>query len=253
MNRFLSVVVAALTMLAIGTVAPAQTADPLTFLCSNGLKAVVEDLVPKFERASTQKVVVKYGLAASLKQRIEGGEPFDLAALTPGAMDDLIAHGTIAASTRATIARSGLAIAIRSGAKKRDIHSVAAFKQALLDAKSIAYAKEGASGIAFRAIIEKLGITGALDAKSKQTATGEEVSESVASGTIDFGILPISEILPVKGAEVMGAFPSEIQSFIVMVAGVKAGAAHAAVAGDLIRFMTSPDVLPVITAKGMQR
>ena len=63
------------------------------------LKLVFEDLAPKFEATTKHKVVVTYGLAAALKQRIEGGEAFDVAFVTPAVMDDLIAHGRISADT----------------------------------------------------------------------------------------------------------------------------------------------------------
>src|SRR5881275_3317116 len=172
-------------------------ADQITVLCSSGLKAVIEDLVPKFEHATKHTVVVKYGLAASLKQRIEGGEAFDVAFVTPTVMDELVAHGKIAADTRTTIARSGLALAIRAGAAKTDISTVDAFKRALLNAKSIAYAKEGASGVAFAALIQRLGIADDLKSKSRLTATGEEVGEAVVRGEAELGVLPVSEILPI--------------------------------------------------------
>ena len=81
-------------------------------LCSTGLKAVMEDLVPQFERAAAHKIVITFGLASALKQRIDAGEAFDIAILTPPLIDDLIKQGRIAADTRTTIARSGLAIAI---------------------------------------------------------------------------------------------------------------------------------------------
>src|SRR5438132_8195488 len=161
--------VAAAVVALTGLLAPLQAEDAITVLCSNGLKAVVEDLVPKFERETKHKVAVQYGLAAALKQRIEKGEAFDVAFLTPPAMDDLAKQGKVAADTRATIARSGLGIAIRKGARKPDIKTVDSFKRALLDAKGIAYAKEGASGVAFVATVQKLGIADALKAKSKPT------------------------------------------------------------------------------------
>jgi molybdate transport system substrate-binding protein len=225
----------------------------LTVLCSNGLKAVAEDLVPQFERTTTHKVVVRYGLAATLKQQIERGEPFDVAFLTPGVIDDLIKQAKIAGDTRAAIARSGLAIAIRAGARKPDIKTVDALKRALLDAKGIAYAKEGASGVAFAALIERLGVADALKAKSKLTATGEEVGEAIVKGDVEFGVLPVSEILPIKGAEMLAPFPADVQSYIVMVGGASAASKQAAAARDLIKFFTAPAALPVIKAKGMER
>ena len=144
----------------------------ITVLCSNGLKAVAEDLIPQFERATKHKVIVRYGLAAALKQQIERGDPFDVAFVTPGVMDDLVKQTRIAADSRATIARSGLAIAIRSGARKPDIRTVDAFKRALLDAKGIAYAKEGASGVAFAALIERLGIARGVEGQEQADRHG---------------------------------------------------------------------------------
>ena len=104
----------------LGLLVLAQTgvadAAEIKVLCSNGIKAVVEELVPEFERATRHKLVVTYGLAAGLKRQIDAGEPFDVAILTPQAIDDAIKSGKIAAASRTPIARVGLAIAIRSGA-----------------------------------------------------------------------------------------------------------------------------------------
>ena len=235
--------------------APARAADTaeVTVLCSNGLQAVVSDLAPKFERETKNKLTVKYGLAAVLKQRIEGGEPFDVAFLTPAAMDDLIKSGKVAADTRATIARVGLAIAVKAGARKRDLSTVDAFKRALLDAKGIAYAKEGASGVAFAATVQRLGIADALKPKSKLTATGEEIADAIVKGESEFGILPVSEILPIKGAEMLGVFPADVQSYIVMVGGVGAGSKNGAVGRDFVKYLMAPAALPVIKKMGMER
>ena len=232
--------------------AGARAAD-ITVLCSSGFKAVMDELAPQFERATRHKVVVRYGLAATLKQEIEAGEAFDLAILTPAAIDDLIKARTVAPDSRTILARSGLGIVIRAGAPKPDITTLDAFKRSLLDAKSIAYAKEGASGVAFAALIQRLGIADALKSTSRLTATGEEVGEAVVHGNAAFGVLPVSEILPIRGAELLGTFPADAQSYIVMVAAVSAGAKESTAARDLITFVTAPHALPVIKAKGMER
>src|SRR5688572_19852483 len=79
-------------------------AAEIQVLCSNGLKAVMEDLAPQFEKATGHKVVVKFGLAAGFKQQIESGTAFDVAVLTPPMIDDLIKQGRMAADSRAVIA-----------------------------------------------------------------------------------------------------------------------------------------------------
>jgi len=230
----------------------AQAAE-IKILCSSGFKAVMEELAPQFERATHHQVVVRYGLAATLKQEIEAGAAFDLAVLTPAAIDDLIGQRKVASDSRTILARSGLGIAIRAGAPKPDITTVEAFKRSLLAAKSIAYAKEGASGVAFAALIQRLGVAEDLKAKSQLTATGEQVGEAVVRGEAEFGVLPVSEILPVRGAELLGTFPADAQSYIVMVAAVGAGSRESGAARDLIKFLTAPAALPVIKAKGMER
>ncbi len=229
----------------------AQAAD-VKVLCSSGFKAVMEELAPQFERATHHKVVVRYGLAARLKQEIEAGEVFDLAILTPAAIDDLIKERKVTADSRTILARAGLGVAIRAGAPRPDITTVEAFRRSLLAAKSIAYAKEGASGVAFAALIQRLGIADDLKARSKLTATGEEVGEAVVRGEVEFGVLPVSEILPIRGAELLGTFPADAQNYIVMVAAVSGGAKDNNAARDLIKFLTAPAALPVIKAKGME-
>jgi molybdate transport system substrate-binding protein len=233
--------------------ANAGDAAEIKILCSNGFKAVMEDLADEFERATKHRVAITYGLAAALKRRIESGEPFDLAVLTPAATDDLIKEGKIVTASRTPLARTGLAIAIRAGARKPDISTVEAFKRSLLGAQSIAYAKEGASGVAFAALIQRLGIADDLKAKSKLTATGEEVGQMIVRGEAELGVLPVSEILPVRGAELLGTFPDGTKSYVVMVAGVSSGAKQGNAARDLIGFLKAPAAFSVIKAKGMER
>jgi molybdate transport system substrate-binding protein len=199
------------------------------------------------------KVVVKFGLAAAFKRQIEAGEPFDLAVLTPPLIDDLIKQGKLAADTRTVIARAGLGIMIRAHARKPDVATTEAFKRSLLGAKSIAYAKEGASGVAFAGLIERLGIADTLKPRLKPLGSGEEVNNLVVRGDAEFAVLPLSEILSVKGAELGGMFPADVQSYIIMTAAVSASAKQGAAARDLIKFLTSPATLPTIKTKGMER
>jgi molybdate transport system substrate-binding protein len=248
-----SMTVAALAVLLMLGQSAAAYAAEIHVLCSLGLKSVVEELVPQFERTSGHKVVVEYGLAAQFKQQIEGGKDFDLTVLTPAMIDDLIKQSRVAADTRAVIARTGLGLMIRAGGRKPDVSNTDAFKRALLGAKAIAFAREGASGVAFVATVERLGMTETLKSKFKPTGGGEEVNDLVVRGEADFGVLPLSEILGVKGAELGGMFPADVQTFITMAGAVNPKAKQGAAARDLLKFLTSPGVLPTIKAKGMER
>jgi len=230
-----------------------RAADDLTVLSSNGYQAVLEDLAPRFERATKRKLAVTYDLAATLRQQIEGGRSFDLAILTPAAIDDLIKAGRVTTASRTPLARVGLGFAIRAGARKPDVTTADAFKRTLTDAQSITYVKEGASGIAFAALLQRIGMADALKPKTKLASTRDEVGEVIARGDAQLGVLPVSEILPMKGIQLGGAFPADVQTYIVMVAGGSAKSADSKGVDELIRFLTAADATPVLTAKGMER
>lgn len=228
-------------------------AAEITVICSNAIKAVMDELVPQFEQATRNTVTIHYGLSALLKRDIDAGESFDIAVLTPPLIDDLVKQGKIAGDTRTTLARSGMALAVRTGAAKPDIRTTDALKRTLLASKSIAYAKEGVSGVFFAALLQKLDLAEALKSKTRLKTTGEEVSASVARGEVELGVMPVSEILPVHGIELLAPFPPDVQGYVLMVAGVSPGGAQGSAAKELIKFLTAPSVLPVIKKKGMER
>ena len=150
------------------------------------------------------------------------------------------------------MARVGLGLMIRAGAPKPDVSTVEAFRKTLLDAKSITYVTSGASGVAFLATIEKMGIADAIKAKAKPAANGDQVNANILSGASDLAVLPVSEILPVKGAEVGGVFPSAVQTFVVMTAGVNT-ATRSAVAREFIAYLMLAPNSAVVRDKGMER
>jgi len=231
----------------------AAHAEEIRVLSSVGIKTVVDELAPQFERATKHKVTVVFDLASALKTKIEEGEPFDVAILTPPLLDDLIAKGTVASVTRSVVARVGLGLMIRAGARKPDVSTVEAFKRTLLDARSISYASAGASGVAFLATIERLGIAAAIKAKAKPAASGDEVGANITSGASDLAVLPISEILPIRGAELGGVFPADVQTVVVMAAGLSTRSTQSTAARDFVAFLMSPANSGVVRAKGMER
>ena len=221
-------------------------------LSSNGIKAVMEELLPQCERAIGHPIEIQFNSAAVLKQKIDAGEAFDVAILTPVLIDDLIQQGKISTGTRSDIARAGIGIAVRAGARKPDISTPAALKEALLHAKSITYARVGASRTYIEKMYERLGIADAVRGKIiLQDASGRPQT-SVAEGAAEMVITLISEILPVPGIELVGPLPAELQTYITLAAGVGAHAHNAEAAQALIRFLTGPAAAPTFKAKGME-
>jgi molybdate transport system substrate-binding protein len=225
----------------------------ITVLSSNGFRAVLQELAPPFEKATGHQLAISFSVAAELKKRIDGGEPFDVAILTPALMDDLIKKGTVVRESRTALARTGMVIAVRRGAAKPDVRTVDTLKAALLATPSIAFAREGAGGLFFTALVERLGMAQTLAPKFKTFTTGDDVREAVGRGEAALGVMPLSEILPAPALEVAGPFPSTVQDYAVMVAGVSQRTTHAADVKALVQFLMTPAASTVIQQKGMER
>lgn len=236
-----------LTVLAAGSVVDA---GEIKVLSGNGRRAAVSELAARFERASGHKVTIHFEVNAAIKRKIEAGEAFDVAVLNPPVLDDLIKQGRVVAGTRADIGTAGLGVAVRAGAAKPDIGSVDAFKRALLSVKSVAFPGEGASGIYFTRLLDRLGIAEPMKGKLRPMPA-EDTVEVVARGEADMVVVIASRIVDVPGVELVGPIPAELQTTIGVSAGLSAGAKEPAAAKALIAFFTAPAALPVIKAKGL--
>jgi molybdate transport system substrate-binding protein len=232
--------------------AGAASAAEIKVITSVGVKAILEELAPAFERTSGHKLNITYGVAVPLKRQIDSGETFDVVILVPGMIDDLMKQGKVAAGSNANVAKSGIGVAIKQGAPKPDISSADAFKKTLLAARSIAYVKEGQSGAAMARTIERLGIAAEMAPKTSLEARPEGAVESVVEGRTDLGFNLISEILPVAGAELVGPLPAELQSYVVFTSGIGATSKDQAAAKAFIDFLKGPTAVPVLKAKGME-
>ena len=167
-------------------------------------------------------------------------------------MGRLIQNNKIIADTRTAIARSGIGVEMRAGAHKPEISSVEAFKRALLNAKSIGYLKqEGTSGAYLHGLFERLGIADTIKSKVTRPET-DIVSELVAKGEIELGMVVITQIMTTPGVELVGPIPQELQSYVRWSGGVSASSATPDVAKALISLLRSPIALPVLKAQGME-
>jgi len=223
----------------------------LRVFASNSIRTAMAELVPQFERASRNRVAVSYDPAKILLERIGKGETADLVITGSGAIDALVKQGKILAGSRRVLARCRVGVAVLAGAPKPDIGSVEALKRTLLRAASVAYTQEGASGMHFAGVIERLGIANEVKAKAVRQPGGL-VGELVAAGKAEIAIQQIPELLAVPGIELVGPLPAEIQLVTVTAAGVFSGAKQAAAARSLIEFLAAPAAARVIQAKGLE-
>jgi molybdate transport system substrate-binding protein len=217
----------------------------MEILCTNGVKSVMLDLLPAFERARSTKLAVTWGSTNALVKDLGSGAGGDVAILTAEAINELVNRGKAIAGSRVDLARSGIGVAVRKGAKRPDITSPDALKRALLAAKSLAHSKTGQSGIYFPTVLARLGIAEQMKSKIVMPDAGTPVGEVVAKGDAEIGIQQISELLPVAGIEIVGPLPEPLQKITTFSGGVLTAAKDSGLAAALLKFVAeeSPRLL----------
>ena len=142
-------------------------------------------------------------------------------------------------------------MAVKAGAPKPDISSVAALRRALLEAKSIAYSASVSGTYLSTEVFRRLGIADQIAAKSHRIE-GERVGAVVARGEAEIGFQQMSELLPVQGIEIVGTLPDAVQKISVFSAGVATHSRNPDAARELIRFLASPESAPAVSKSGLE-
>lgn len=229
-------------------------AAQIQVLASGAFRAAYLALVPGFEKATGHKVITTSGgsmgsAPTTIPNRMRRGEVYDLVIMASEGLDELAREGYIVDDSRTGLARSTIGVAVRTGAPRPGIATPNDVRRMLLNAKSVAFSSS-ASGVYLTGLFDRMGIGAEMKARSKQVS-GEPVAAVVARGEAEIGFQQISEILPVKGVDLVGPLPDEIQEVTIFAAGIAANATQSAAALALIRFLAAPANADVIRRSGM--
>ena len=214
------------------------------------------ELAPQFERSAMAKVTTattSMGVGAdSIPSRLKRGDAADVVIVNADALDALITDGLVLANSRTDLARSRMGVAVRAGAHKPDISSVDALKRALLDAKSIALSSSVSGDYFTKELFPRLGIAEQMAAKTRRSGN-ERVGALIARGDAEIGVQQMSELLPVKGIDIVGPLPPEVQRVTVFAAGVAANSKQPDTARAYIRYLASSAASAAVAKTGLER
>jgi molybdate transport system substrate-binding protein len=228
----------------------AANAAELALVSSAGpLPQVLGALAPMFEKASGNKIKLSVKPAPEIIKAVKEGAAIDLIITNQEPVDALVKDGGVAAGGSSRVMLSRVGVAVRAGAPKPDIGTVAAFKAALVNAKTIAYSR-GSSGQHFETVVERLGLTEALKAKTIRVQ-GQPVGAVVAKGEAELGMQQVAELLPVAGVDLVGPLPNELQKIIAYAAAIPAKAKEADAARAFVKFIASESAIAKLKAMGM--
>ena len=221
----------------------------ITVLLSAAFKEAYVELVPRFERASGDKVATLWAPSVEIMKRMKGGEIVDLVIVSAPSIEELKKLGVVGVDARSDLATCGVGVAVKAGAPRPDLSSGEAVRRAVLAASSIVYS-HGPSGVYLAGLFERMGIADAIESRVKRVR-GEPAGALVARGEAELGFQQVCELLPVPGIDLVGPLPPDIQEITTFSSGIHAKAREPEAARALVSFLTSPDAAQVIESKGM--
>jgi len=235
--------------LVLSPIANVQAAE-LQILAGGAMAGPLRELAAQFQSASGHKLVLHFGTTPELIKLATTGGPFDLGVVPREVFKDAAAQAQFASGPTIDIARVGLGVAVRSGAPKPDISTPEALKQTLRKARSIATIPASAAGAQVLRVFERLGISEAMQAKTKAQTRPAQIVEVVATGEAELGVFLIN-VLTAPGLDVVGPLPAELQQEVVFTAAIAANTKEAEAAKAFITYLTTPAATAVIKAGGM--
>jgi molybdate transport system substrate-binding protein len=224
---------------------------PLRVLSTLAVMGAMQGMTVRIEAVAGRPVQTDFSPTQGLLARIRSGERADLAILTADGVEELASAGVLDPASRVDLVRSHVGIAVQAGAPHPDVGDEAALREALLAAPSIAYSRTGASGIAFAALIGRMGIADAVNAKAQVIPAGF-TAELAARGEVALAVQQVSELLAVPGIELVGRLPAGLGPVAVFSAAVFRDSPAADAAARLIRFLRSREAAPALEEAGLE-
>jgi molybdate transport system substrate-binding protein len=250
MLRALSLVVLASTLLAL----PAGAAD-LKVTSAGAVRGLIARIIDDYSRQTGQKFEFTVGTTGQLRAIIASDFPADLVITSGPLMGELETTGNLMPGSRADLGRVGLGIVGRDNARGPDVSTADGFKQAMLDAPRIAIV-DPSSGAVYDphlyGVYQRLDITDVVKRKAVMQIGGKEVAEAVAAGQADIGVTFISEIIPIKGAKLVGPLPPALQGYTVYATAIPKASTNPAAARAFIDALVSPAMARHWTAAGFE-
>ena len=227
----------------------------LKVLSAGAVKYVVTGLAPRFRQDTGIAVDFVFGTIAGVQQQLKDGARPDIIIGTVPAIAAMEQAGVLLAGSCVEIGRTLTGLGVREGTSKPDISTPERLRQALLDARSLAYtdpAAGGTSGIYLTGLLERLGIARDIRSKAILCINGDDVVDKVLAGEAELGSTFISEFITRPGMAVVGPLPAAITHGMNYAVGLAAAGGHRAAAQAFVELLTGPAQNDYLASRGFE-
>ncbi len=214
---------------------------PIHVFASNGMKAVILDLQPQAERALGRPLSIDFGSTTGLLQKINAGEPFDVAILTSDAIANLAKENKLTAATRTDLSRCGVGFAVRHRRSETG-YQYSRSNETGSPESQIDRLREGWSQPPHGR--ENVRSPGYRRRAETETRSDDGVGACHGSrcipGQTAVVLTLISELMPVHGIDIVGPLPADLQGYVSFGAAANSKTASAEAARALIAQLKTP-------------
>jgi molybdate transport system substrate-binding protein len=234
----------------------AQAAD-IKVMTFSSSRPTLAEAGPEFERATGHRLVIVYGSVEPQRDQIAAGEPADVVISSRVLVDDLAKRGRLAAGGITNLARITIRLFVRARVPKPDITTVDALRRSLLAASSVAFtnpARGALAGRSFADALRRMGIYDQVLVHAKVIpGLGHDVVAAVAAGEAAIGAGPTNDVTPLPaGIDVVGPLPKELETDVMISAGLIANGSAPEAAAAFIRFLASPAGHAAMSKHGLE-
>ena len=229
----------------------------LKIITSGALAAALEKILPIFSKEYGISYSLNYGSSFgeaddSIPSRIKNGESFDFYFLAEGALLKHAKDGIVDINSKVNLVSSNIGVAVKDGGRSFKIDTLSSFKQALIDANSIAYAAS-ASGIYLSETVfpSLFPENGSIKAKSTKILS-ERVGNVLVRGEAEIGFQQLSELMPINGLSIIGKLPIEIRKSFIFSCAIGNNTLHIKEYDQFLGFIKQEEIVKIINNTGVE-
>ena len=233
---------------------PAAAAE-ITVLCAYGFSGAMQEIAPRFERATGHRLSLGYAALGDAVKRVEAGDVADLLVLPSQGLGQLARAGKLGPEPATPVAVSRMGLAVPKGAAKPDISTPEQVKRLLLAAPAVTTpdpAGGGASATHFQRLFETMGIAAQVKPKLVYSVEGSRgLAKVVADRKAIVALNQLQALKAVPALEIVGPLPAPLQQETVFAATLLPAARDAEAARAFVRYLRSPEAAELIRAQGL--
>lgn len=228
----------------------AQSQGKIKVLADEPLHAALVPIAESFRQSTGHQIEYLVGPSPVLIKKIVDGEVADVVTVQPNFVTELVKAGKVPSGDYPVIGRAGFGLAARADTPARDINTVDAFRQALLNADTLIF-NDRASGDHFATVLERLNIAEAVKTKVVRLPPAGVFARISQGKGNDIGVGTIAQIKANKNLRLIGPLLPEFQSHIVYTAAPMSNASSPEVAKAFVAFLVNPAAKALFAAYGV--